>query len=74
MLLLIAGLYFPIPAAAMGLGITVSRFVYAWGYTYAGPGGRAAGVLVNDLLVLGLFVLSIITSVYFIQGKELVPK
>ncbi len=30
--LLIAGLYFPIPAAAVGAGIVVARFIYACGY------------------------------------------
>lgn len=72
-LLLISGLYFPIPAAAMGLGITISRFIYAWGYTSGGPAGRSIGVLFNDLLVLGHFVLSIISAVYFIKGDPFIP-
>lgn len=68
--LLIAGLYFPIPAAAVGLGITVSRFIYACGYTMNGPGGRVVGALLNDILVLGLFGLAVTSSIFYLQGSS----
>jgi hypothetical protein len=67
---LIGGLYFPIPSAAIGLGITISRFVYAWGYTSGGPSGRSVGVLFNDLLALAQFILAMISGSYFVQGKS----
>lgn len=69
--LLIAGIYFPIPAAAVGLGIIVARFVYAIGYTSNGPTGRLIGALGNDILVLAEFVLAVISSVYFLKGDSI---
>lgn len=68
--LLIAGLYFPIPAAAIGLGVIVSRIIYACGYTSNGPTGRLIGALGNDILVLALFVLAVISSIFFIKGDS----
>jgi glutathione S-transferase len=70
--LLIGGLYFPITSASIGLGIIISRFIYAYGYTNNGPTGRLVGAFGNDLLVLVHFILAIISSVYFIQGKSFV--
>lgn len=70
MLLFIAGLYFPIPAAAIGLAVIIFRFVYAAGYASGGPAGRLIGALVNDFCMLGLFGLSIASGVMFIQGKS----
>lgn len=68
-LLLVAGLQFPITSASLGLAVIVGRFLYAYGYTSGGPSGRSIGVLVNDLAVLALFVLSILAGVNFIQGN-----
>ena len=68
--LLIGGLYFPIPAAAVGLGVVVFRFIYAFGYTSSGPAGRLIGALGNDILVLAQFVLAVISSVYFLKGND----
>ncbi len=68
--LLIAGLYFPIPAAAVGAGIILSRLIYACGYNAAGPTGRTIGALLNDLCTLALFVLAILSCVYFIMGHS----
>lgn len=67
--LLIGGLYFPIPAASIGLGVIVARFIYAAGYASGGPKGRYVGALANDLLVLAQFVLAVISSIYFINGN-----
>ncbi len=68
--LLIAGIYFPIPAAAIGLGIIVCRMIYAIGYFIGGPKGRLIGVIGNDLLVIAEFVLAFISSVYFIRNMK----
>jgi len=69
-LLLIAGVYFPIPSAALGLAVFLARILYAIGYYVGGPQGRLIGVLINDLAFLGSFVLAFISSVYFILGKS----
>jgi glutathione S-transferase len=69
-LLFVAGLYFPVPAAAIGLGVIIFRFVYAAGYASGGPAGRVIGALANDLCLLGLFGLSIASGVMFIQGRS----
>ena len=68
-LLLVAGLQFPITSASLGLAVIIGRFLYAYGYTSGGPSGRSIGVLINDLAVLALFILSIIAGVNFIQGN-----
>jgi glutathione S-transferase len=70
-LVLIAGLYFPIPAAALGLGIIIGRILYSIGYVTKGPQGRRIGVIINDLAFLGAFVLAFISSIYFILGNDL---
>jgi glutathione S-transferase len=67
---LVAGLYFPIPAAAIGLAIIIGRFLYAAGYASQGASGRGIGVLINDLGLLGLFGLSIASGVFLIQGRS----
>ena len=70
-LILITGLYFPIPGAALGLAIFIARLIYSIGYVYKGPKGRSIGALINDLAFLALFVLSFISSIYCIIGKDL---
>jgi glutathione S-transferase len=70
-LILIAGLYFPIPGAALGLAYFIGRLVYSIGYVFKGPQGRVIGVLINDLAFLALFVLSFISSIYCITGRNL---
>jgi glutathione S-transferase len=69
-LILVAGIYFPIPAAALGLTIFIGRIIYSVGYVYNGPKGRSVGALINDFAILGAFVLSVISSIYFIMGKD----
>ena len=66
----ISGVYFPIPGAALGLAIFIGRLIYAIGYLTSGPQGRLIGVLINDLAFLAVFVLSIISSIYFILGED----
>lgn len=68
--LLVAGIYFPIPSAILGLAVFIGRLTYAVGYTMGGPKGRLIGVLINDLAILGSFVLAFISSVMFITGKQ----
>lgn len=68
--LLLGGLYFPIIAASFGLAMIVGRAIYAVGYCMTGPQGRLIGVLVNDLMVLGLLVLSYISGVYMILDTQ----
>lgn len=64
--LLLGGLNFPIIAASFGLAMIIGRIIYAIGYCSSGPHGRLIGALVNDLMVLGLLVLSYISAVYMI--------
>ena len=70
-LIAIAGVYFPIPAAALGLAIFIARLIYSLGYALGGPRGRSVGALINDVAFLAVFVLSFISSVYFIVGKDI---
>ena len=67
--LLIGGLYFPIPAAAVGLGLVIFRFIYGIGYVRSGANGRYVGAIVSDLLFLAQFVIAVISSIYFVVGK-----
>ena len=69
-LLLIAGIYFPIPSAALGLAIAIFRLMYAIGYSNSGPNGRLIGAGGNDLVLLALMGLSIASSIMFILGKS----
>jgi hypothetical protein len=65
-----AGIYFPIPAAVLGLVIIVTRIFYAAGYVKGGPGGRLVGALGNDLGLLGLLGLSMASGIMFVLGKS----
>lgn len=67
---LISGLYFPISAAAIGLGLIVSRLLYSIGYaSEKGAQGRLVGAWGNDLCLLGLFGLSIASGALLINGN-----
>lgn len=69
-MLLIAGIYFPVPTAIMGLIHIIGRLVYSIGYTNNGPKGRLIGVLLNDLTILGFLGLGIASGVMMIQQKQ----
>ena len=69
--LLVAGIYFPIPAASLGLVMIIARILYTCGYVASGPRGRAVGALFNYLAFLALFVLAFISGVYFILNQEI---
>ena len=64
-----AGIYFPIPAAVLGLIVIIVRAMYAYGYAKGGPAGRLIGALGNDLAVLALFGLSIASGIMFVLGN-----
>lgn len=66
--LFIAGLYFPIPAAAVGLALFIFRIIYTIGYVKSGPRGRSIGALGNDLCLLGLLGLSLASAIMFVKG------
>jgi glutathione S-transferase len=68
-LLFIAGIYFPVASAAIGLAIIIARIAYSIGYTNGGPAGRVIGAIVNDFALLGLLGLSFASGIFFIQGK-----
>lgn len=68
--LLIAGIYFPIPSAIIGLVMAIFRGVYAKGYASSGPTGRLVGALANDLCLLGLLGLSFASGIRWILGDS----
>jgi len=67
--LIISGIYFPIPSAAIGAGIILARIIYTCGYSSKGPQGRFIGVALNSLLTLAQIGLTIVSAVYFINGN-----
>lgn len=69
-MLFIAGIYFPIPAAAIGLALAIFRAIYSAGYAYSGPKGRLIGALGNDLCLLGLLGLSLASGIMFANGSS----
>ncbi len=70
-LIIVAGIYFPMPAAGLGLAIFIGRLIYSIGYAMNGPKGRSIGAVINDIAILGVFVLGVISSIYFIVGKDI---
>jgi len=70
--LFIAGIYFPIASAALGLAVVIGRVIYTIGYVNGGPGGRLIGALINDLVLLGLLGLSVTSAIMFTMGKQAV--
>lgn len=67
--LFVGGIYFPIASAALGLVVIISRIIYGVGYANKGSGGRFTGVLGNDLAIIGMFGLSVASSIMFILGN-----
>jgi len=67
--LLIAGIYFPVAASWLGLGVAVCRLVYSVGYASKGPKGRGFGALGNDVFILGLFLLSLASGYKLTKGE-----
>lgn len=69
-MLFIAGIYFPITAAVLGLVMIIARLVYSIGYVNGGPKGRLVGALSGDLMLAGLLALSFASGIMMIQGKD----
>lgn len=70
--LLIAGLRYPVVAAALGAGWTVSRVLYMIGYTSGGPETKGTGRYRGSLFWLcqfGLMGMAAYTSVQMILGQ-----
>ena len=67
--LLIAGIYFPIPAAVIGLAVIIFRIFYGVGYVNSGAKGRLIGAIGGDLCILGLFGLSLASGIMFAMGN-----
>ena len=69
-MLFIAGIYFPIAAAVLGLVLFIGRIFYSYGYANGGPKGRLIGAILNDLVLLGLLGLSLASGIMFAMGKS----
>jgi glutathione S-transferase len=69
--LLIAGVYFPIPAAIIGLALVFARAIYSIGYVKGGPKGRIFGGVLNSLCLLGLLGLGVASAVKLINGETI---
>lgn len=69
-MLFISGLYFPIPAAVLGLVLIIGRLIYSIGYVNGGPKGRLIGAILGDLVLLGLLGLSLASAILFTTGKQ----
>jgi len=70
-MLFIAGIYFPVATAVLGLALFIGRIFYSIGYAKGGPAGRLIGAIIGDLVLLGLFGLSITSGIFFAMGKEI---
>jgi hypothetical protein len=68
--LFISGVYFPIPAACIGLATIIFRIFYSVGYVRSGAKGRLIGAIGNDLCILGQFGLAFASGVMFILGNS----
>lgn len=69
--LVAGGIYYPIPAASIGLFLIISRIVYSCSYSMGGPQQRLIGAIMNDAALLALFILSFISGIRFILDEEI---
>lgn len=69
-MILAAGIYYPIYASIMGVLVLVGRMLFAIGYVSAGANGRLAGALLVDVALLGLLGLSLCSGWHIVQGKS----
>lgn len=66
---LIAGWYYPIPAAVLGFGYITGRVAYTMGYmTEKGANGREMGAKISGVCWLLQFGLGILTGIKMIRG------
>jgi glutathione S-transferase len=70
MCLLLAGLYYPLQTALIGLIMAVSRLFYGIGYMTYGPKGSTIGAFGNDICLLALFYLTGMTGWKIANGKS----
>lgn len=68
-LILAAGVYYPVYASILGVAILVGRMIFAIGYVTAGAKGRLAGALTVDVALLGLLYFAILSGWNITQGK-----
>lgn len=68
-LLVVAGLFFPIVAAVCGFAIFIGRILYTIGYLKSGPQGRLIGVIIIDLATVVLIVTGFWGAIKFIGLK-----
>ena len=47
----------------------VSRAIYAFGYSSSGPKGRLLGAILNDIAILGLFIMSMMYCVKAVRAN-----
>jgi glutathione S-transferase len=64
----VAGIYFPIAIAVIGVVAIIGRLIYSIGYANGGPKGRLVGAIIGDLILLGQLGLSLASAIMFIQG------
>ena len=51
----------------------VARIIYGIGYSSSGPNGRIVGALLNDIAILGLFILSMMYCVNALTANQSTP-
>lgn len=71
LLLIVGGLYQPIPAAIVGGIVLLGRLIFAIGYAYGGPKKRHFGGILIDLSYLALLVLSCMSCYKMIRGTSI---
>ena len=52
----------------------VARLIYSIGYSSSGPNGRIVGALLNDIAVLGLFIMSMMYCVNALTANQSTPE
>lgn len=52
----------------------VARLIYSIGYSSSGPNGRIVGALLNDIAILGLFIMSMMYCVNALTANQSTPE
>ena len=52
----------------------VARLIYGIGYSSSGPNGRIVGALLNDIAILGLFIMSMMYCVNALTANQSTPE
>ena len=69
LLLLVAGLHYPLAAATLGAGLIVGRLIYGIGYMIS-PTMRVPGALLIDVALVGLLGLAGYSSYSLLQKRK----